>query len=295
MNTTLTPREFYEQTLKASGVTPPPDEIQKVAEAKGVPVEVAKLARAFFEQLQLDCVPYPNEVERGNDAMKMAQAYVEHVKEVNEGAVKVADGLLRFLLHQAEGYLSQNNIELSATEAVKIAGLQAESADIWDDEIKTANADREAKLANIPKDLKVPPPSKEAGIAGPGQDPAVLNFQDLGAQHLGPAAAGLSPAELQPQLAGRMGLRPDAAGHEILARGRDLNALRAIHGDLPVHELLRLGTPAQPSWLSRNAGMLGVGALGAGALYMLHKRHQENQEAKEREMNALRAAALPAL
>lgn len=132
MNKLLNPREFYEETLKEAGVQPPPDELQKFASAKGLDIDEAKLANAFFEQLQLDNVPYETHAMRRDDALKMAQAYIQHAKEVQADAVKVADGLLRTLEHAAEGWLAHNNIQLDARTAVKIAGLQAESAQSYE-------------------------------------------------------------------------------------------------------------------------------------------------------------------
>ncbi len=132
MNKLLNPREFYEMTLKEHGVQPLTNDMEKVAEAKGISIEEAKLANAFFEQLQLDGVPYETHVQRREDALKIAHSYIEHVKEAEADAVKIADGLLRALEHAAEGFLSHNNIKLDARTAVKIAGLQAESADEYE-------------------------------------------------------------------------------------------------------------------------------------------------------------------
>lgn len=149
------PREFYLLSLNAAGVTPPPDELQKVAEAEGVSLEQAKLAQAYFEQLQLDKIPYENEGARSKDALLMAKAYMDHVKEARLEAIKVADGLLRVLEHAAEGYLAHNNIGIDARTAVKIAGMQSESAQAYEADVaelaKTAAADKTANtLADVP-------------------------------------------------------------------------------------------------------------------------------------------------
>lgn len=123
----LNPRQFYAETLKRAGFTPPDPQFDKVAALKGVDVNVVKLAEEFNTQLQFDKAPYESEVARAEDALKLAKAYFDHVKAAEDEATKTADGILRFLDHELEGYLAKNNIPLLARDALKIAALQADT------------------------------------------------------------------------------------------------------------------------------------------------------------------------
>lgn len=123
----LTLKEFYAGTLKAAGFTPPEDSIAKFAESAKVDVETIKTAQAVFEQLQLDGVTYDTPKMMADDAMKIANAYLDHCKAAAAEAEKIAGDLHRVARHAVEGYLAHAGIDLDADEGVKIAGLQAQS------------------------------------------------------------------------------------------------------------------------------------------------------------------------
>jgi hypothetical protein len=127
MSAIPSPSEYYSEVLKANGFVPPADEIEKFAAAQKIDVETAKLARAFFEQLQLDGVQYENAAAMFDDSIKIASGYLELVATKTAEAEKLAGDLHRAALVAMESFLAHNRIELDANEAVKIAGLQAAS------------------------------------------------------------------------------------------------------------------------------------------------------------------------
>lgn len=257
----MTIEEFYLSTLKEAGVEPRPTDLNKIAEAKGVSVEIVKLAKAFYEQLQLDDVPYEDEKLRAVDSMKMAEAYFGHIEETKTAAVETADGLLRYLEHAAEGYCAHHQIPLDGREALKVAGYQAESAQVYEKE--------NSKVATIPigpagapaAHISTAMPSNVAGMFG------YHTTDDL-------MSAGMKAKVFQPH----------HTVHDAVAwANRD-----------PSFNSTPASGPGLGAWAGRNKGLLGLGALGLGGAYLWHKKNQEEKEdRRDRQMSALRAAALP--
>jgi hypothetical protein len=290
----MTLQEFYGETLKAAGYVPPADEIAKVAESRKIDLETVKMARSIYEQLQLDGVKYANEEARLDDSLKIAEAYVAHVKDNAAAAEKLAGDLHRVARHAVEGYLAQHGIELDADEGVKIAGLQAVSfqeltqkqaalrqLDIKAEELKTAS--------EIPKvafnTYKQVPGGQMAdpSLHDPAGSAAAV------ATHFGGDPAVHGPVINQ--------LATNAAGGEA--------NLPAYYDALHAHAMKNPGTTfaaahqavmagaqgAKPQGLMARPGlMLGAGALGLGALYMMRKR---KQEAENRQRSMMGAAAMP--
>jgi len=120
----LSVEEFYTETMKASGVTPLVEDLQKVASEKKIDLKVVKLAQEFYNRMLLDKVPHPTDEARAADAMKMAEAYVKQANERVVEAQKIAQDLVRFLEHSVEGFLAQNRIDLDKHEALKIAAAE---------------------------------------------------------------------------------------------------------------------------------------------------------------------------
>ena len=119
--------EFYRQTMAANGIVREPEPVEKVAEARGEDVEVAKLAKAVFDQTRLDDVKYASAKDRLDDSFKIARAYVDYMTSVKTASANLANNLLRVAAHAVEGYLAQNGIsKLSAFDGIKIAAVCAE-------------------------------------------------------------------------------------------------------------------------------------------------------------------------
>jgi hypothetical protein len=248
-------------------MTPAPDDLEKVAEAKGISIKVAQLAKAYFEQLQLDKIPYESEEQRAADAMKMAEGYYTHVEDNEKEAASTADSITRFLKHAAEGFLAQNNIALSADEAIKIAALDIES----EEKIASFNGDN---LSNTPlHDIKDQDFKK---IVPGGPD-------------------GLHAVLMNHGIVGRK-----ATKAELMMHGHNLAKLKGSLGNVSDHTLFTTYAASlgdKPGFFSKNKNWLIGGALGAGALYLLHKANKKREEEDERRRmdTARMAASLPPL
>ncbi len=320
MKPPMTIREFYEATLKEAGVTPKPHDLEKIAAEKGVDVELVKLAKGYFEELQLDAVPYETEQSRAADAMKMAEAYFAHVAETQKIATEIADGLLRHLSHQAEGYCAQHNLPYSGREACKIAGLQAESADEYEKSCAAAltksssaplNEEWLNKFAELNKTSgQQMPGGTTSGAAGVG-----LTSGGAGVNSLPVNASAVTPSNAHTFVPGAT--NPMDAMHIInktyentfpagSTAGNLADFIDRFQGAQKAHppgtsptEIYRSmhGTPGGGlgAWAGRNSGALALGGLGLGAAYLWHKKKKE-EEANKQQMNmsAMRAAALPA-
>ena len=132
MQPLLDPREFYEATLLNEGIEIEPEDLTKVAEAHEMDLETAKLARAYFEQLQLDGVQYESESARFGDAVKMAKAYFDHAVEAHVEARKIADGILGKVTESLRDYAEGAGLEdVPLSELLLVASKQAESAEAW--------------------------------------------------------------------------------------------------------------------------------------------------------------------
>ena len=122
----LSPDQFYYDTLQKHGLDVKPEDVVKVAEAKGVDPRVAQIAKVFHDQMVLDGVKFASPQLRLEDAFKMAGTYVAHVDACTKNANKLAGDLARICKHAAEGYLAQHGIDLSPKLAVKIAAAEVE-------------------------------------------------------------------------------------------------------------------------------------------------------------------------
>lgn len=284
--------EFYNDTLKSAGVTRKPSDLAKIASEKGVGVEIVKLAKAYYEQLQLDDVPYESEKLRAVDAMKLASSYFEHVDKEQKTANDTADNLLRYLTHAAEGYCAHNNLSITGRDAVKIAGLQAESAEEAEKQVQkvagfqtpTAEAVEAAtKFATtfIPATSQYTPSNFWEGIHGAKDaNDGLFKIQDTLNR------SGVS--SLLPD-------NPNAAHATDFLNTYHQHQQSLPGGTSPLEIFKRMGGQSQSgSWASKHVGGLAAGALGLGALYMMHKKNKaEEQDRQDRQMSALRAAALP--
>jgi len=292
MFTPLSLKEFYGQTLKQGGFTPPEDQIEKFAAANKLDIETTKIASAVFEQLQLDGVPYATPQDMFQDALKIAHAYVDHVKEASVQAEKIAGDLHRVARHAVEGYLAQHGIDLNADEGVKIAGLQAQSFQVLTQkqaELRQLELLAELKLpvaktgAVAPSTFNVhdPLPGGGVGAWNPEASLANLNTQAGGSPEHLDAVKRLVGRDIQPH---ETPAYLDALHKEMSSTGGNIaQAHSAVMG--------RLNTQPKPGLMSRPGVMLGAGALGLGALYMMKKRREEEAN---RRSNVMSAAAMPA-
>lgn len=129
MNGPMTLDEFYCQTMEANGIVREPEPIEKVAEAQGVDVVVAKLAKAIYDQSRIDDVKYASAKDRLEDSFKVAKAYVAYMDETKTAATKLAGDLARVAAYAIEGYLAQHGIsEITAADGVKVAAVCVEEA-----------------------------------------------------------------------------------------------------------------------------------------------------------------------
>ena len=288
----LTIKEFYAQTLKQAGFTPPEDQIEKFAAANKLDLETTKLASAIFEQLQLDGVKYETHQDMLQDALKIAHAYADHVKEASAQAEKIAGDLHRVARHAVEGYLAQHGIDLNADEGVKIAGLQAQSFQVL------TQKQAELRQLELLAELKFPD-TKTGGVPSstfnvhdqlPGGGVGAWNH-DASLANLNAQAGGTSEhLDAVKRLVGR-----DIQPHETPAY------LDAVHKEMAstggnvaqAHSAVmsRLNQAPKPGLMSRPGMLLGAGAIGLGGLYLMKKRREEEANRRSAVMGA---ASMPA-
>jgi hypothetical protein len=256
----LSPGAFYSTSLKMNGINVPPAEnLAKVAAAQGVDIGVVKLAKAYFERLQRDGVPYQSEQARSADAMKMAQAYVNHVETRKTAAANIANGLANYLEKCAADFCVKNGIKLSPADAVKIAAMQKSASELDDpDALRWHEAIHEAPPQVVPEP-----------VGSGGQWPA--NALIKNEYHSN-------------------GFYTDSAGTPI----DSLPGYKAMHpkgvatsGGPGIFS--RLGTGignaygSAKNWVKANPwGAAGIGAglagAGLGAYYLMKKRNEEGEE-----------------
>lgn len=330
MQPLLDPREFYEITLLNEGIEIEPEDLTKVAAAHEMDLETAKLAQAYFEQLQLDGVQYTSESERFGDAVKMAKAYFEHAAEAHAEARKMADGLLAKAAESLLDYADGAGLEdVPLSELLLAASKQAESAEAWaaeqaekiatldliehclEEAKKEAEAAKEAdgeageegeKQAeeDEPKQAALTADDMQGWWTGPEQHPAHLAPETFGnaarmLKHQGP------PEEARRFLAMRMGI--DDPGHPDVDRSVHNLGVAAQqhiqeHGGLDdIASLInaRGQIGQRPSgvsgWIKNNPGKsLGIAAAGAGGAYLLH-RHLQNKKRQQQEAEIARLRA----
>lgn len=255
----LTEREFYNASLEACKLRPEVEDLEKVASVAKLPQSTVKLAKLFFEQLQLDRIPYENGQQRADDAMKLAQSYVQHIEQARSESVKIANGLLRVLAHAAEGYLAQNNIQLSSLEAVKIAGFQADSLLESQETEKTAGSYEDAKEQALEDAI-----SDFEKVAGGEAQAAV-----------GPAGSPM-PSRVQPDTSATLqAANSKAAGMMDSAKGMAENV------GSKVKNVFNKGVDFAKKNPKTTAGVAAGAGLGAGALYLLHRKKKDQAESQE--------------
>lgn len=281
-------KEFYSQTLKQAGFTPPEDQIEKFAASNQIDVETAKMASAIFEQLQLDGVKYDSQQDMFQDALKIAHAYADHVKEASAQAEKIAGDLHRVARHAIEGYLAQHGIKLDADEGVKIAGLQATSFQkLMQKQAALHQPEDEAKTAGGGARYN-PLPGGGTGTYDPSATAihlATLAGSDLtnAAQHAQYAGAVHSVLNAYPE-------EHRSTIADQIAHGMETNGLNFAQSHQRAHANFT-APPKSPGLMGRPGVLLGAGALGLGALYMMKKRREE---AAQRQGAIMGAASMPA-
>ena len=147
----LSPLEFYRNTLAAQQLTlPAPSDPEKVAQARGVSVPEAKLAEAFFQQMQLDNVEFPTAKEMADAAFKFAAKYRAHVEEQRKQAAAVADGAMLAMLKTAASIIQQHKIAgVTAADLLRVAAHQLDSMDVSNGHAAWAEKTAEATQAAL--------------------------------------------------------------------------------------------------------------------------------------------------
>jgi hypothetical protein len=331
MLTPLTLREFYGETLKAAGFTPPEESTAKFAEASKIDVEIVKMAQSVFEQLQLDGVKYDTPKLMADDAMKIANAYFDHCKTAAAEAEKLAGDLHRVACHAVEGYLSQHGIELDANEGVKIAGLQAQSfQQLTQKQAELRQLETQAKevTKEVTKTAQDGDPLSDIANAMPGKSKKDIEMERgkiatfRAHDNLAGAQGQFNPDQTYANIANGFDQPMDVEAvkrhiqstpgvHENL--GGYADALHATKAQMPganfaqVHDAVMKNSNAGASAAAPAAGaasaakpllqrpgvMLGAGALGLGAAMLLHRKRQEAQAAQNRQNAIAGAANLP--
>ncbi len=132
-------QQFYDEVLKQAELAPVRDDIAKVAEQLNVDTEQAKLAKAFYDQMQLDRLPFSDK-QLAENAQKCAASYIAHRQAEFTKAASAADAALTALL-KAAGELKIAG--LTPAEILIVAARQLDSANEYtgDAILKAAAAD----------------------------------------------------------------------------------------------------------------------------------------------------------
>jgi hypothetical protein len=300
-NRMIEPSEFYRAQLTANKIAACPEDIAKFAEARGIPIHTAKLAKLYFEQLALDGVRYADENARAEDAIKMASAYFDQAETIAKTAAAVADKALEKLAAVAAELLASEGITgVTVSELLKVASLQNDSKAEFElvEAAKTAGLKLSAakiKIADVklalfnfssidPKQIwheGVPTPERflpnapanmaaAAGYSGP--NPEQLLGQNMGVAHDDPM--------FREHLHGiaSEGIRTPGSTFETAAKSYMANA------------------PGQGSWMSRNSKwLLPTGILGAGAAYLLYRHMKNKEDEKKQQLMAMMSRRQPAM
>jgi len=296
----IEPAEFYRAQLTANKVVASPEDIVKFAEARKIPVHVAKLAKLYFEQLALDGVRYADEDARAEDSIKMAQAYFEQAEETAKTATTVADKALEKLATVAEELLKAEGITgVTVAELLKVASLQQESklefeaAEVLKVETRKVAAARlkisDAKLAN----LMIGALPRENFYVGGVTTPENLRPDAAGQMAKAMGYEGPNPEQLLVQ---HMNSSPEMLRehlHGVLQHGY-ANPGSTFEAST---KAFTANAPGAGGWMSRNSKwLIPTGVLGAGAAYLLY-RHMKNKddERKQQLMAAMVSRRQPAM
>ncbi len=298
-----TAQEFYSATLKANGFTPPEDTLEKVAAAQGINIETAKLANAFFTQMQLDGVDADPKTLL-DDAMKMASAYLDLCQEQAKGAEKLAGELHKVAMRAMEDFLTHNRIELDANEAVKIAGLQAQSfLELTKREATFRQAESKVASLKMAEGFKISA-YNNLGTASP-QTAGNLNIDETYRSMA--EGYGADPAHLRAYVGAHVGPEHEReflhgmvqAANQGHGKGGFPELVSHVHANGPAGAApgapAAAGAKPAGGLMSRPGALLGAGALGMGALYMMKKRREAPDQAAANRAGAIgNTAGLPA-
>lgn len=299
----IEPSEFYRAQLTANKIAACPEDIAKFAEARGIPIHTAKLAKLYFEQLALDGVRYETEEARAEDAVKMATAYFDQAETIAKTAATVADKALEKLAAVAEELIKAEGITgVTVSELLKVASLQNDTKV----EFEAVEAAKTAGLSLAKAKLKLTDAKLAAGSFG--AVPSTEFYAGTGAAE--PHAMrpdvfsqatkhflnyeGENPKQL---IAQHLGTTADDAMlnehmHGILSHGYSTpnstfeSALQGYKANMP----------AQGSWMSRNSKwLLPTGILGAGAAYLLYRHMKNKEDEKKQQLMAMMSRRQPAM
>jgi hypothetical protein len=283
------PATFYRLTLAANGIEPVQEDMVKFASAQQIPLEVAELAKRYFEQSQLDSLKYASPSQRMQDAVALATAYVEHQQAAFVETAKTADAVMDVMREAAVKCAEANGlVDFTPAEILRMAADQLDSEAEF---VKTA--------APPSPPIPVPGPGGGGGKGG-GPDPWVAPTGPAVAPngiyddkvHVAQTAQWLANAEVSPEwLHAAAGIDPKAANYQ--QRMAELH--KAITGqdrNTALATVKQFGTPTFTSRYGKYiAPAAAVTLLGGGAAYLMHKANRKRDEAIQAEIAEARARA----
>ena len=137
----VTLEEFYAETLKANGVTAPnPADIEKLAAARGVSAELAKIAQSVYNQMLVDGVEHESPQSKLADAFTVAENYLKHNRTCAEFGAALAEELKIAAAAAVQAVLTKHQVELSTHDALKMAELAQGVVSVSPEQMQAAQA-----------------------------------------------------------------------------------------------------------------------------------------------------------
>jgi protein-disulfide isomerase-like protein with CxxC motif len=272
----LDPAEFYRATLENEGLKPEPVDMQKFAEANKVSMDVAELAKRYFEQLQLDGVKYASEDKRLEDAIAIAKAYFEQVETARKTARAVVDSAVQKLAEAAKALIEEQKLSIAPYDLIQYAADQIVSITECEalQASKTAELDA-ALMSGLSKEAVKTAALKPLFLEGKVSPEALHpEWHEGFAQLTGQPFKGDQARQWAHQQLGVA--KPEEAATKLIAAQGHIDAGK------PLPEALAL-VRNPPSWFSQNKGLavgggLAAGALGLGALALMHQKRKDRDD-----------------
>lgn len=137
----LTPDQYFREALKASDIETlnVDEQLEKIAEESGRPLELVKLAKRFFDDSILEGLDYESREARWEDAVKIAEGYEAYITEEKKNATKTVDRLLNKLAGVAREYAEDLGLAADPLNLIKLAALQADSVAEYNEKVALLN------------------------------------------------------------------------------------------------------------------------------------------------------------
>lgn len=173
LQTMLTPDQYYDKTLTAQGLKPV-RQLEKIAAARGIDIETAKIAQHFWHKLNEDGLSYGSPQTHAEDSMKLAGHYAAYVKAHKKTAAMKADALATALKLAAVKIMQELKIaDVSPEDALAAGALQADAQQQHDDALPIK---RDALIGG---DGAVHPGASDALMAAGTDVPADISKEDF--------------------------------------------------------------------------------------------------------------------